>query len=107
MLHNPAQTLMIFAGYLVAGTIWSIAKWFFYLKRIRNSYEDRSYFNIENYKVKENKERITHWMIYWPLSSIWTLINDPVKKAFEFILSQFGGLYDKMTEKILGDLKKK
>jgi hypothetical protein len=45
-------------------------------------------------------------MIYWPLSSLWTLINDPVKKAFEFVLSQFGGFYDKMSEKILGDIVK-
>lgn len=107
MLNNPVSVILIFAGYIAAGTIWSIAKWFFYLKGIRNAYEDRSYFNIENYKVKEHKERITHWMIYWPLSAIWTIINDPVKKSFEFVLSQFGGLYDKMSEKILGDLKRK
>jgi len=46
-------------------------------------------------------------MIYWPFSAIWTIINDPVKKSFEFMLSQFGGFYDKMTLKILGDLEKK
>jgi hypothetical protein len=107
MVHNPGPSLLIFGAYIFLGTVWSIFKWFFYLKGIRGRYENAYSFNIENYKVKENKARITHWMIYWPFSAIWTLINDPVKKSFEFVLSQFGGLYDKMSEKILGDLKKK
>ena len=72
-------------------------------------YEEYTYqsFDIKDYKIGRNKEKVLHWMIYWPLSSVWTLINDPVKKAFEFVLSQFGGFYDKMSEKILGDIAKK
>jgi len=108
IIQNPGVAILIFAGYIFLGSIWSIIKWFFYLKKIKSKHNNNSdfSFNINNYKIEKNKERVLHWMIYWPLSSVWTLINDPVKKAFEFVLSQFGGFYDKMSEKILGDIVK-
>jgi len=105
IIHNPAISILVFLGYLLIGSIWSVIKWFFHLRMIREKYKNnKEYFYIQNYKVEQNKERILHWMIYWPLSSIWTLINDPIKKSFEFILSQFGGFYNKMSESILGDI---
>jgi|688.fasta_scaffold238755_1 hypothetical protein len=109
IIQNPGVAIGIFAAYILLGSIWSIVKWFFYLKRIKAKHQEYSFysFDMNDYKIGRNKERVLHWMIYWPLSSVWTLINDPVKKAFEFVLSQFGGFYDKMSEKILGDIAKK
>jgi hypothetical protein len=109
IIQNPGVAIGIFGAYILVGSIWSIIKWFFYLKRVKSKHEKYGYyssFDIKDYKIDRNKERVLHWMIYWPLSSLWTLINDPVKKAFEFVLSQFGGFYDKMSEKILGDIVK-
>ena len=107
IIHNPSVSILVFLGYLLIGSIWSVVKWFFYLRKAKEKYKnDIDYFDIKKYNVDRNKERILHWMIYWPLSSIWTLINDPIKKSFEFILSQFGGFYNKMSESILGDIIK-
>jgi hypothetical protein len=45
--------------------------------------------------------------MYWPLSSLWTLVNDPIRKLFEHIISMFGGYYDRLSEKMLGEFVKK
>ena len=36
-------------------------------------------------------------MLYWPLSGLWTLINDPVKRTFRWIFGRLSSYYDKMT----------
>lgn len=48
-------------------------------------------------KVSENKSRITTWMIYWPVSAIWTLVNDPVVRAFHAIYERLGGLMQNIS----------
>ena len=36
-------------------------------------------------KVSEHKALITSWMTYWPISALWTLINDPIVRLFDSI----------------------
>lgn len=36
-------------------------------------------------KARQHKGRILTWMSYWPWSFAWTILNDPVRKAFRFI----------------------
>ena len=113
-MNNPLLFIGIFIGYLVAGTIWSFFKWFFYLHDIKDNYAQyigEKYsehhiesFRIEKYKVSENKTRLIAWMMYWPFFGVWTLINNPVKKAFNWILKFTSGFYDKMTESVLGNV---
>ena len=109
IIENPSTSILIFVAYLAIGTIWSFVKWFLFLKEQKDHYSSVTYFHfdIDRFKIAKNKERVLHWMIYWPFSLAWTMINNPVKRSFEFIISQFGGAYDKMTERILGDLIKK
>ena len=33
--------------------------------------------------VKQNKARILAWMSYWPVSFVWTMIDDPVYRLFQ------------------------
>jgi hypothetical protein len=108
IIQTPEKFLITIGCYLVIGLLWSIAKWFFFLRKIRDDY-DPSYssFRISNYKASNHKERITHWMMYWPLSAVWTLINDPFKRMFDEIFRKFSSLYDKMSYKMLGDLEKR
>lgn len=37
--------------------------------------------------VRENKERVMLWMVYWPWSAVWTIINDPIKRLFRHIFN--------------------
>lgn len=45
-------------------------------------------------KVNENKRRILTWMIYWPWSFVWTIINDPITKLFKQIFNQLRFIYE-------------
>lgn len=98
-------SILIFIGYLFAGTAYSLIKWAVFVadgraKLIRKNY---SYYEHE-WKPGNHKNRITHWMIYWPISGIWTLLSNPVVKAFNRIFYKLEGVYDKIAKRIMKDL---
>lgn len=43
------------------------------------------------------------WMTYWPWSMIWTIINDPIRRAFRAIYSKISGLFEMITNSIYDD----
>ncbi len=101
---NPGTTLLIALGYVILGIVWSFVKWYFYLVRMREAHQDTSY--PEHYfDVNRNKSRIMTWMIYWPLSGAWTLINDPIRKMYRSIFEWVGGSYQKMSDKMTVNMK--
>lgn len=150
--HNPLVILMVFVVYLIAGTVWSVVKWYFFVLNARDKYRDRiaeikeefdnNIDRINKYitkvesgeekvkdrdavilkyrdeiknrtnsntediarakrqnmpSAKDNKSRILTWMFYWPFSGIWTIINDPVRRAFQWIYKRLEGVYQKIT----------
>jgi hypothetical protein len=102
--RNPGTSLLVGVGYVILGVIWSFVKWYFYLVRMREVHQDTSY--PEHYfDVNRNKSRIMTWMIYWPLSGAWTLINDPIKKLYRSIFEWVGGSYQKMSDKMTANMK--
>lgn len=142
---NPIETLLVVGGYFLAGTLWSVGKWYFYIRRYNHEYEEikRGYLrecgltSIEQfsetqkkdfrYKVvnafnrlsgryssdsfkfplaAERKTAILGWMMYWPYSMTWTLINDPVKRAFITIYRNIAGGLDRMTTKLTGNISR-
>lgn len=51
-------------------------------------------------RAVKNKARIVSWMSLWPCSFIGTLLNDPVRRIFNFLFSDFRSLYQKMAEAV-------
>lgn len=49
--------------------------------------------------AKREKSRIMTWMMYWPWSASWTLINDPVKRAFTAVYDQLRALFDGIVKR--------
>jgi hypothetical protein len=157
---KPLMMLAYVGGYFVAGTVWGIAKWWFFVRRQHSRYQeafglfnktwpdgvvletlpyrmreqfkykiidddegvsdrkdlDRDRWQRELAEKKKNPEfkkevwqahvqdgaycgisfefkpdprhhkgQILMWMTYWPWSFVWTMINDPIKKAFKAI----------------------
>lgn len=39
-IHNPLTALAVVAGYFAAGTAWAVAKWWFYVGRCREQYDE-------------------------------------------------------------------
>ena len=98
---NPLSFIGLIAGYFMVGLIWSLVKWWFYLTGLREYYRKYPYnykSNSDKFKVTSNKERILNWMMYWPLSGVWTLINDPIKKLFVRMYNSMEGRFQKISD---------
>lgn len=50
-------------------------------------------------KVREHKSLILAWMAYWPASLVWTMANDPVRRAFEAVYDRIGGSMQRMSDR--------
>lgn len=53
----------------------------------------------------EHKARILRWMTYWPWSATWTLVHDPVTRAFRFCYRQIADLLQRISNHAYGDLR--
>ncbi len=68
-------------------------------------------YELTEYKVtppsaSDNKLRITSWIAHWPISAIWTIINDPVRKFINHIFNYFKGLFQRISNYIFKDVIK-
>ena len=133
-IEHPFHTLAYFVGYLAAGTAWGIGKWWFYLGNVKTKYnravklynasttKDWKNFNdfiieeglntyeldSETYRplIAKNKRRFMIWMVYWPFSMVWTLLNDPIRKIFNWIYDRLAGMLQGMSDKMFNDVEK-
>lgn len=110
ILAHPILAILSFLAYLVAGTLYSMLKWGLYVldgkQKLLREGSSASYWPSD-WKPSNNKSMITHWMIYWPISGAWTLISNPVAKAFNKIFYRFEGVYQKISDKIMKEFIEK
>ncbi len=50
-------------------------------------------------KVSEHKAQLYMWWLCWPLSLIWTFVNDPIKRIWHFVYSQVGDLLQNISNR--------
>lgn len=111
IVDNPWTILGLFALYVLFGVAWSFFKWYFYLSELKEKFKNGTDYSYNKRKIditdSDNKLKVLVWMCYWPFSAIWTLINDPIKKMYEYILRQLSGLYQKMSNRMFKDFEDK
>lgn len=100
--NHAGSFLLIIVSYLFVGVIWSVVKWYFYVLNQRDEFRS-SYNKNANPKdhipvARKNKSKILSWMMYWPFSALWTLINDPVRRAFRIIYNRIESYFDKISK---------
>lgn len=99
--------LLIWVGvYAAIGLVWSFVKWYFFLlskkdKKYEQLKKDQKRNTFTEGKLElptagDNKMRIISWMTYWPFSVVWTAINEPVKRFFNFVYARFTSIYDRI-----------
>lgn len=104
---KPEIIIPFICCYLIIGVLWSFAKWFLFLVKKRYALEGKKLKEYSRYDiplVKDNKDKIILWMVYWPWSAIWTIINDPVRRFFDFVYMRISGLYQKISDRIFKDV---
>ncbi len=60
---------------------------------------------ITGYEIKipmasDNKALIVSWISHWPISAIWTIITDPIKKLINFFFEQVKFIFQSMSNRI-------
>jgi len=47
--------------------------------------------------AQNHKEKIVTWILWWPTSAFWTILNDPLVKLANWMYGRFQGLYKKIA----------
>jgi hypothetical protein len=84
---NPLIVVSLLVVYILAGTVWSVIKWWFFVRKNRREQEESkkkhpNSVTIRIPQVGDYKSKITTWMTFWPLSLLWTMIDDPIRAIF-------------------------
>ena len=53
--------------------------------------------------ANNNKSLIISWISHWPISLVWTLINDPVKKLINYIFIHIKSIFQKISDHVFRD----
>lgn len=48
-------------------------------------------------KVSDFFARLTSWIVWWPTSAFWTILNDPIRRIARQIVNFFRGAYTRMA----------
>lgn len=103
---NWGTTVLYSIIYFFFGIIWSFFRWGRLSKKKYKKYlevieNNRKNFDIdiELYKpqVRENKEQITGWILYWPFSFFRYLFSNLFKDITDKIIKMLTGFYNRIT----------
>ena len=120
VMNDPLRASVIAAGYVILGIGYVWYKWSSYTRmaarQIRNSLASNSRMDANDaarrlgyrsipLQVSTYKARIMGWMIYWPLSLAWTLLNDPIRRLYEAIYNSIAKSLQEISNKAFKDIE--
>jgi hypothetical protein len=121
---HPWKALLWVLVYFVAGALWGLFKWWLYAHKQLAAYKELrdEFMKSENVteltpalalklkskvgmraeapSVSQHKCDITRWMTYWPFSVVGTLLNDFVRKAWNYIYVFMATTYDRISKHV-------
>jgi len=106
IVANPGPMLLLALLYFIAGGVYCVIKWYFFLLNIRDRYIEYGSDPKHKITVSSHSDRLIGWIIYWPFSAFWTLINDPVKRIATAIYRQIEVLLQRMADRIVNNFPK-
>lgn len=130
--NHPMQLGLGLLAYFPIGACWSVFKWYLYLieardeirsqredtvyisyqpqsnqnlKRVRRTDEEwKEYVKERRPNISKEKERVLFWIMYWPVSVIWILLNDVIEKIVKSIFNTISGFLGRLTDKVWKDV---
>lgn len=115
LAEHPGEIVLAVAAYFFAGAVWSLVKWYFWLVKLRRRIDageaqDRVLYTagVRQFPPhpSDHKSRIIGWIALWPASMLWTMINDPVRRAAEEIYARLGGTYQHISNRVFKGYEK-
>ena len=124
VVDNPVKMIIVALSYFVFGTAWSMVKWYFFLKKRQrkegwptkrvdvkvdnNSFQPGTTTYVPTpLQAKDFRSDILMWMTWWPFSAFWTLINDPIRKAFEWIYDYYEETCNRISQWVFNSTQPK
>jgi hypothetical protein len=43
---------------------------------------------------------LVRWIVWWPFSAFWTILNDPIRRLAEFIVRRFRSIYEGLAARV-------
>ncbi|QIG77818.1 hypothetical protein EVB64_231 [Rhizobium phage RHph_TM61] len=148
--ENPWYFLLYVVIYIIAGIVWSHAKWVLYLQEIKRyhptsikeaeahalvvekrneeyrsthpEYKCQSVdvnkeaieYTTKRFRLKslppkasEKKVAITSWLMYWPISALWTVVDNFVLNLFNNLFELIRASYQQVSDRIFADFTTK
>lgn len=50
--------------------------------------------------MSDNFSDLVRWIVWWPFSAFWTILNDPIRRLAEFIVRRFKTAYDGLAARV-------
>lgn len=113
IISNPHVIITWFLGYLGFGVVWGFIKWYFFLHK--QATKELKKVNTNDISIhslpytptaNENKWRIISWMTYWPFSALWTVLDQPVKYAFNYIFTKIENVFNRISNQMFKEVNK-
>jgi len=50
--------------------------------------------------MSEKFSDLVRWIVWWPFSAFWTILNDPIRRLAEFIVRRFRSIYEGLAARV-------
>ena len=50
--------------------------------------------------AKDNLDKLATWILWWPMSFVWTMLNDPLVRLARYMVRQLNIVYDGIANKV-------
>jgi len=64
----------------------------------KNDWLSKIGFGYGRPKAVKHKRTISHWILYWPVSALWSLLDDFIGKVIRIIVVKFRYIYEMITK---------
>jgi len=59
----------------------------------------------ESPRVRDNKAKIMRTMSWWPISLVWSFLDDFVKRVFRLVYLKISGFLQRISDNMFGGVK--
>jgi len=128
---HPSDSFRLILLYAAIGVMWGIAKFYLLNSKFQRQIERYKKIFLEQYTADSDEDRkqawtkwiddkleyslkdkmklsnqankVIFWIAYWPVSSVWTILNDPLRRFGKLMYHVlFVKVFEKIHEKTVG-----